>query len=486
MALGGGAGLAGVLTILGVGFAVFKPQIEEFFKSFSNGIEPVKDFTGGIEALEAKIKELTEKPHKLSVDIQQLENAKEQIDAIKKGLAALEAAKSGRTEDEKAAGDKFSKEFAETGGEGKAALEAVQREVGDAAVAGDPAVRAERKALADRLRSEAGRRKAQKEAEDRATTAMNLPGADPGYVAQLAAEAESLKKEADAFVDPAAMKRLRDNIKQASDKAREKSDAEVGKNFADVQKGNNPIARDVMAERFRAAGQDKFAGMVEQATPERAAREAEIDHQAEKDEEAFQASVVTIKARMKRQRDAEKERLRLAEAAGKAAEQDPAFKRRQAEIDRTHKGFGLREDDAETVRLGVQKQERAEAVREAKAGHSDKILTPQQQQHGQRERQQEGLARQIFQGSPQMAGAQFTPDQSRDAAKATLELMGQGANFNTALQSAMMQEMQAMQAMAAKFQQQQAQMMQLANGFGQINREIRQPANWNGNGMGGD
>lgn len=428
LALGGGPGLAGALTLFGVAYLAFKPQIAEFVKSFSNAVDPVKAFQGTIETLEAKIKEISEKPHKFSIDIQQLENAKEQIDAIKRGLAALEAAKSGRTEDEKAAGDKFAKEFDATGGEGKAALEDVQRVAGDAAVASDPAVRAARKALADRERSQAAAQRAQKEAEDRATQAMTS-GADIDTVAHLSNQADSARKEAEAFGDPEAMRNLRDNIKQASDEARKKSDAEIGNTMADVKKGNSPVARDVMADRFRAAGQDRFAKMVEASSPEGMAAQNAAKQAADLDAHNAEQTRAGLAAR-------EKERLKEAEAAGRAAEQDPEAKAEQERIDRIFGGFGREGVDAN------------QAAKNAAAAR-------------------------------QRANAKGQRADDAPTANAMAQAMNDIANVAAGVVNN--------QALAAnKMVQAAARLRQVSEQAARVRRQIEMPGNWNGNPMGGD
>lgn len=435
MALGLGTGLAGVLTILGVVLNTFKPQIAEFIKSFDTAVEPVEAFRGTIETLEAKIKELSEKPHKFSVDIQQLETAKQQIDDIKKGLAALEAAKSGRTPDEKAAGEQFAKEFDETGGEGKAALEAVQRQMEEAVVASNPKVRAERKALADRQQSQARTEQALQEAEARATQAMTS-GADLGTVAQLSGEADTARKEAEAFADPKAMATLRDNVKQAVESAKELARKELGNADAAVRKGNDPDARDFMAERFRAAGQGKFAGMVAGASPDAiaAAREEEQRIEAE-DAEFERRNEAAKRARLKR-RDAEKERVREAEAAGRAAEHDPAVKAEFDRINKTFGGFGQEGVDAN------------QAAKNAAAA-----------------RQRDNAKGQRADDAP--------------TANAMAAAMNDIANVAAGVVNN--------QALAAnKMIQAAARLRQVQQQAERVRRQIEMPGNWNGNPMGGD
>src|SRR4051812_48684462 len=85
MALGMGSGLAGILTIVGVGFLTLKPQIMAFWEALSGGDS--KQILSTFETLSARIKELKDQPLKLAVDRLELDAAEKQLERLKKGKA---------------------------------------------------------------------------------------------------------------------------------------------------------------------------------------------------------------------------------------------------------------------------------------------------------------------------------------------------------------------------------------------------------------
>jgi len=85
VALGGGVGLAGVLTLAGVALWTFKDQIRDFLSG------PTVQATTDLERLKEKIKELDGKTAKLAVDYSQLERAREQVTEIERALKAVDA-----------------------------------------------------------------------------------------------------------------------------------------------------------------------------------------------------------------------------------------------------------------------------------------------------------------------------------------------------------------------------------------------------------
>lgn len=281
-AVGGGPGLAGALTILGTAFLVFKPQINEFLASFQT--KPIEEFQGRIEELEAKIKGLTEKPFKLSADFKAIEIAKEQLDELQKGLAAAEKAGQGKTTNEKKAGAGFQQEFAEAGQAGRDAWDDVKRMM-VAGVESDPAVKQQRAAIADREKQIT----AAQQLRDRA---MSNPASSPGYLAKVTRDAE-------AIADPNEMRKLRSNLDTALKSAKERALAEAGNDFDAVVAGDNPIARGVLAERFRSVGQDRFAAMVERNNPERVQADEDARKAAKFQENVDKRNAVQRAARLK-------------------------------------------------------------------------------------------------------------------------------------------------------------------------------------------
>lgn len=115
IALGGGPGLAGILTIVGVGFLLLKPQIEEVAKSLGLLTKDVDLSKSSVERLTERIKELTEKPHKLAIDLAALDVATAALERFKKGTAALDALGDLKSDDQKEAGARVTEAIAKTG-----------------------------------------------------------------------------------------------------------------------------------------------------------------------------------------------------------------------------------------------------------------------------------------------------------------------------------------------------------------------------------
>jgi hypothetical protein len=98
---GGPAGLAAAVSATAVAFTILGPRIRELLGGFD---ETVLDrFGKGLEDLKEKLKLLEEKPHKIAVDYQQIEDARKEVAELEKNLQAFQAAADKTTEAEKAA-----------------------------------------------------------------------------------------------------------------------------------------------------------------------------------------------------------------------------------------------------------------------------------------------------------------------------------------------------------------------------------------------
>lgn len=116
-ALGGGPGLAGVLTIVGVAAFIAAPHIQKFLDSLSSD-EP-KTFAEEMGKIEERIKELTNKKHKIAVDYEDLEKAKDQLEAMKKIEQEIKHLRDANTSDESKQKSAVQKVIIESGKEGK-------------------------------------------------------------------------------------------------------------------------------------------------------------------------------------------------------------------------------------------------------------------------------------------------------------------------------------------------------------------------------
>lgn len=116
-ALGGGPGLAGVMTIVGVAAFIAMPHIQKFLDSLSSD-EP-KTFAEEMGKIEERIKELTNKKHKIAVDYEDLEHAKDQLEAMKKIEQEIKHLRDANTSDESKQKTAVQKAIIESGKEGK-------------------------------------------------------------------------------------------------------------------------------------------------------------------------------------------------------------------------------------------------------------------------------------------------------------------------------------------------------------------------------
>ena len=112
-ALGLGNGLAGILTIVGVGFMLLKPHIEEFWKALNSG--STKDVLSTFETLTKRIKELKDNPVKMAWDTRELDEAEKQLERLKKGRAEFEAQQAKQTPEEHESGKLVDQAIGEAG-----------------------------------------------------------------------------------------------------------------------------------------------------------------------------------------------------------------------------------------------------------------------------------------------------------------------------------------------------------------------------------
>lgn len=118
MALGGPAGLAGILTVVGVGFSLAWPHIKKFLDSLDT--PKVAAFSGRVETLEKVIADLSKKELKLHVDDLTIRNARAEIDRLKADFQKLQQVMGKQTEFERKSGKEV--EEALTGPEGREAI----------------------------------------------------------------------------------------------------------------------------------------------------------------------------------------------------------------------------------------------------------------------------------------------------------------------------------------------------------------------------
>jgi hypothetical protein len=136
-AMGGGAGLAGTLTLVGVGFMLLKPHIEEIVKQLGLFKQQTDLSKTATVQLTEKIKELTEKPITLAFDLNTLTQARKELDQLKKEKAAFDEFMGLKSSAQKEAGGRVTEAIGETGEAGKITAE-IQAQMAAEIRANDP------------------------------------------------------------------------------------------------------------------------------------------------------------------------------------------------------------------------------------------------------------------------------------------------------------------------------------------------------------
>ncbi len=108
------AGIAGAVSIATLAFGLALPKIKAFLASLDK--TGVKDFHGQLEILETRIKELDAKPHKITVDMRELNTAKQVVDQIKSALAEVDKLQKSQQHYEKESGGEIEKAITEAPG----------------------------------------------------------------------------------------------------------------------------------------------------------------------------------------------------------------------------------------------------------------------------------------------------------------------------------------------------------------------------------
>jgi hypothetical protein len=190
MAMGGGAGLAGALTIFATAYLAFKPAIDEFFSGIFKG--DAAKVVSDIDAIKERLKTLSDLKVKTAVDYSDIDEATRRLAELQKAHAEYDAQH--KTDDETAAG----KEFASILGNAPGGEDAIKKRLYDRLLndrqQGDPELK---KALDD----ERENLKKAKELMDLSVASRGSPAAAAALGQQSAAArtaAEDARKRADA------------------------------------------------------------------------------------------------------------------------------------------------------------------------------------------------------------------------------------------------------------------------------------------------
>lgn len=305
LGLGGTAGLAGAISIVGSLLGILGPKIEEFIKSFST--EQTDQFKSSIDQLKESIKALEEKPTKLAVDTFELDVAKQKLAELQKAQKAFEEA-----------GQSRSRVQRESGQEVKALLEE--------APGGE-------KALRDRLQSQLRRQSE----------------ADPGsLIGQAKAEAQAAQAELQKEVEiqaaspyteggeatvqllRARVAKANENLQKAFGKTQETTSLEVGTLLGGAKEGDAGQQQRLVGLIRSLPGQDvgtakdrtdtlaNLAANITGASPEAFAQVEEEDRAEAEFQEGNKRAKEARVAREKREKAARDEARKAADERAKA------------------------------------------------------------------------------------------------------------------------------------------------------------------------
>lgn len=330
MLLAGFGGLGLALSALVPVIALVIRNWELFSKAFGAGVESIKD---QVTTLKDRIKELEDKPVKLTVDVLELEDAQQKLDILKKGLAAFEAAQQTRTTPQKESGQEVASILAEEspGGEG---------------------------ATAAAIRAQLAHEKLAPHAEE--FSKLRKTADEEALRAEQASAAGAVENAAQAAaVALAARERIASIEKAASDDAK----AEAGTMLDNAKKGDVAAQR-ALAENLRKVGRRKLAESIEGASPDALAA-------AHAEELADQREQKRLEEMGERQREKARKDQRRAEIEHKATEDATNF-----EVEHEAKLAEFLDKQAEKEgKTGDTKAAREKKAAEAKATKDRASLT---------------------------------------------------------------------------------------------------------------
>jgi hypothetical protein len=147
MALGGGAGLAGALTVVGVAASLAGPAISKFLASLTGKVPDI--LQNSLGDLKKQIEELEKKDVKVAVDVSQLIDARQQAERLEQALAFARSISGLKSPGQTAVGGELMKVFAEEGGGAPNLANALRDQILEEHMGRDAQVREARKQIAD-------------------------------------------------------------------------------------------------------------------------------------------------------------------------------------------------------------------------------------------------------------------------------------------------------------------------------------------------
>jgi hypothetical protein len=385
-ALGGGAGVAGLIGGVGVAALLLQSQLKTIFSAIAfEAFDPLRDRT---KDLQKRIEELEGKTHKVPVEVVELQNAREEADRLKAALEAVERLRRGQTEAEQKSGKAVTEAIGEAPGGSQAVLATltaqITKELTDPLKESLATETAEaRKTLQE---SEAGLKQLQEQGKGGTEAAAQLIGLINFSKDRIA------KAEADSNAQ----------VTAATKEAREK----VGRIVDEAEKGagaTQAAAQEQLRRRLGAGGFDRTVAELGFATPEAVQatereqrdyenqkRRAQLQKQLDKkQEERTKKELEELEKQLEFQADVEKGLTKTAaDARKKQADQAAAAEKRRLATLARRVGGGT---------LGEEAQDYAARVQEARPGISDADL---------RAAVQAAVAAEVARRAPQLAPAE--------------------------------------------------------------------------------
>lgn len=476
-AIGGGPGMAGAMTGLGVAIFLVKPYLDDFMEAL-NPEKPYR-FVTSLSALQDKIKEIEAKPVKLAIDMVELDLAKRQLDELQKNLAAFKAAGEGKTVFEAEAGRQFKENFEQSGQEGAQARDAILKAEVARITATDPQFN---QAKADQAKAAA--------AIENLKEFLASGAATDDQMVIAMADLETQRKKLQAALD---------RERQANIGINQQASATIGGLFRGAEAGNQPNARADLARRLRAAGAENLARATELSNPEEMQAQEEADAAADASIEQQQAANKARAENAKKAKKAENDFIDELNKQGQEGEPEALREIRainqgkeQAKKDQAK----FLADQAKAAGVGTDAREKAlregsldeEAEAEAARLRRDRRLSPEQREEILRRQVGQRVSAAMPGLNPLEQGTltnRFVRGADQAVADQTAQLMDQGMSQ----QQAALEVVNQTQAIVAQLL---AKQRGIGNAIGQLRqnnanlaRQVQAPGNWNGNPLGG-
>lgn len=255
-AFGGGPGLAGVMMATAVAAQVLSEHIDVDLKAaFTGIIEPTRIFTGTVDGLNEKIKDLESNPMNFGAAGLEAGAASEKVKELQRAYEAMNAAKEGKTIYEKQAGREVTERFAEEGGRAGEVMSRIQGQYFQELEATSEGLKKQRAIIASTTADLAD------------VEAKIKEGGDLDTMAGLAYRRDEILKARQGAFDAAGVIRVGTKDQKGKGGLTGESFGMAGGLLAGAQAGNETEKRNELVRRLRLAGEHGLATDVALANP---------------------------------------------------------------------------------------------------------------------------------------------------------------------------------------------------------------------------